>query len=170
MRGFSILAAALLVAPGAATAAPVKWACDTPGGHYSELSQIQAGPVYRVAGTMKWAQSYADRRYAPAANIRIQSADGTRWIGVNMLAAARASRIMFGVRVQNGGEPQDETLGTAAINEVVPFEVSVSPAGEIVMSIGGQRRTAQVNIGPGATVSATCSTGEFEFGTIDLGG
>jgi hypothetical protein len=170
MRGLSALAALLLLAPGAAMAAPVKWECDTAAGAYSELSQVQPGPAYRVRGTMKWAQSRVDRHYAPSAQVRIDNAGATRWVGVQMLAAPRAARISLGVRLHNGGETQDVALGTAGLNEVVPFEISVSPAGEIALSIGTERRTAQVDIGPGATVSAVCSTGEFEFATIDLGG
>lgn len=162
--------AILALAPTTAFAAPLNWDCDTAAGSFSQLSQVQPGPAYRVRGTIRWVQSRVDRHYAPSGHIMIGNLEGGRWVGIQMVATPGSPRIRFGVRSQSGGEPQEEMLGDAALNEAVPFELSVSASGEATASIGGQRRTLQIEVGANTTVQATCSTGEFQFFDLELAG
>jgi hypothetical protein len=164
----SLMLVGTMAAPAAA--APVEWDCDTPGGAFSELAQVQGGPAYHVRGTVSWQRSHADSRYLPSAQVRIENGDRSRSIAVRLVLAPRAERIESSVESRNGGEPQRRTVGTAASEEAVPFEIEVAASGQAIVTLGGERVTLQVDLGPGARIAATCSTGEFLFRTLDFGG
>lgn len=172
MNKGQLLAAVLFAGWGssAGAATPLQWACDTPEGAYSELAQVQAGPAYRVRGAVSWLQSRSHRRWAPSAQVRIENGERSRSIAVRVSGVHGQPQFALEVESSNGGETSRQALATAARDQAVPFEIQVSATGQAVVTIGGQSATAQVDLGPGARVTAVCSTGEFLFTGLDFGG
>jgi hypothetical protein len=164
-----MLAAGLvLAAEGAAAAAPLNYDCDTGDGHFSELSQVQAGSAYRLRGTITPLRWGAHERWAPSAQIRLEN--GSRSIAVRLMRAPGEPRATFSIEVSSGGEPQRTLLGRVGLNEVLPFDLSLGASGDAAVQVGTERRTFHLDLGPNAKVSAVCSTGDFLFGGLDLGG
>jgi hypothetical protein len=164
------LPALLLLGAAAATAAPVDFDCDTNEGSFSEISQVQAGPVYHVRGTLTPVQWREDPRWLPSAQVRIETGGDARGIAIRMVRAHGAERADFGVQVTGGTSPRTTTLGSAALNQAVPFELSLLASGDAVVTFGGERRVFHLDLGPNAKIHVVCSTGEFLFGGLDLGG
>jgi hypothetical protein len=169
--GFAGMAAALLLAQPAA-AAPVDYNCDTPIGSYSQLVQTQAGPAYhvRVAITPLTWRDDPERRWAPVGGVRLESADSTRWIAVRIGRQPAAERGRIEVRLQTGGAPRTTLLGEVGLNEALPIELQALPSGDAVVVVRGERHVFRLDVGRNAKVEATCSTGEFLFSGLDLGG
>jgi hypothetical protein len=171
MIGITGIIAALLVEQPAA-AAPMDYNCDTPVGSYSQLVQTQAGPAYHVRATitpLTWRDD-PERQWAPVGGVRLESADGTRWIAVRIGRQPAAERGSIEIRVKTGGEPRTTVLGDVGLNEALPVELQALPSGDVVVVIRGQRQVIHLDLGRNAKVEATCSTGEFLFGGLDLGG
>ena len=165
------LAAAMLLAQ-AATAAPVDYDCDTPIGDFSQLIQTQAGPAYHVQGTIKplqWRDD-PDQRWAPLGQVRLMNADGSRSIAVRVARNPGAARGVVSVMLWNGGPPQSTAMGDVGLNEALPFELRALPSGDVVIIVRGQQQVFHLDLGRSGKVEATCSTGEFLFGGLDLGG
>jgi len=170
MRATMAMAAAglMLAAGSAAAAAPLTYDCDTNEGSFSELSQVQAGPAYHVRGTitpLRWAE---DRRWAPSAQARLEN--GSRSIAVRIMRAPREPQATFSIEVTDGGEPQTTVLGRVGLNEALPFDLSLAASGDAAVQVGTERRTFHLDLGPNAKASVVCSTGDFLFGELDLGG
>lgn len=168
--GMAAAAALMLAAQGAAAAAPVTYDCDTGQGNFSELSQVQPGPAYRLRGTITPLRWDSHERWAPSAQARLQNGDGSRWIAVRIMRAPGVERATAAIEVNSGGSPQTTSLGWVGLNEALPFDISLSAAGAAVVLAGTERRTFRLDLGANAKVSVVCSTGEFLFGALDLGG
>ena len=152
-----------------AIAAPVDYDCDTPAGSFSELSQTQAGPAYQLRGSITPRQWRDDRRWASVGQIRLENGDRSRSIALKVVRQPRTAQAAIEVTLQSGGEPRTETLGAVALNQAVPFELRLDPAGEGVVVMGGQRRAFHLDVGPNAKVQVICSTGEYLFSGFDFG-
>lgn len=149
----------------AAAAAPVTYDCDTNEGSYSSIEQVQAGPTYHVRGTITPRQWREHERFLPSAQVRLESRDGSRAIAVQMIRDHGAAQARFGVQSTQGTAV--ETLGEAAIDQAVPFDISVLASGDAVVALGAERRVFHLDLGRGAKVKVICSTGEFEFSDLD---
>jgi hypothetical protein len=173
MRPIQVISVALALrfAAGEAGASPLVYDCDTEEGSYSQLSQVQAGPAYHVRGTITPLQVRSHDRFLPMAQIRIDNSDRSGGIAVQLASMHRDDH--FDIVVAKGAgrnsELQRTPAGTSRMNETVPFELSVSPDGNAIAIVGQQRVSLHVNIGRGGSVLAICSTGEFEFGELELG-
>ena len=168
---FAGIAVAMLFAPSA-NAAPVDYNCDTPIGSYSQLVQAQAGPAYRVQGSLTpltWRDD-PDRQWAPVGQVRLESSDGARWISLGIGRQPNAARGRIEVRVQAGDGRRPTVLGEVGLNEAMPFALQSSPSGEAVVIVGGERHVFRIELGSNGKVEATCSTGEFLFRGVDFGG
>jgi len=163
-----VVAATLLAQT--AVAAPVDYDCDTPAGSFSEISQVQVGPAVHVRGTITALQWREDRRWSPLGQVRVENGDRTRSIAVRVVRIPRQARATFDVTVQTGGEPQTTRLGEVALNEAVPFELQLLPSGDAIAVVGGERRVFRLDLGRNVKIKTICSTGEFLFGGLDLGG
>ncbi len=166
--GVAALLAPLLM-PAAALAAPFNYACDTPAGHYSEISQTQAGPAYSLRGSITPLQWLDDRRWASLGQVRLENGDRSRSIAVKVVRQPRTNQAAIEVTLQSDGEPRTETLGAVGLNQAMAFELRLDASGEGVVVVGGQRRAFSLNLGPNAKVQVICSTGEYLFTGFDFG-
>ena len=163
LAGFGLLGAS------GAQAAPIHYDCDTNEGSFSVIEQVEAGPVYHVRGSITPLQWRTHERWLASAQIRLENADGSRSIAVQVIRAPSAERADFGVQSRNGGEPSTIGLGQVGLNEHLPFDLSVLPSGDAVVIMGAERRVFHLDLGRNAKMSVLCSTGEFEFGDLDWG-
>ena len=172
MRLTIMLCGALLMLGGAggATAAPVDYDCDTAEGSFSQLSQRQAGPAYHVRGTITPLQWREHERWMASAQVRLETRDRSRLLAVQVIRGQGAARAEFAVTVNSGSGPHSTTLGDIALNETVPFDISLLATGDAVVQLGTERRVFHLDLGRDLQVNVICSTGEFLFGELDLGG
>jgi hypothetical protein len=174
-RFVAIFAAAgvSLFGANAARALPLAYDCDTAAGSYSEISQQQAAPPYRVTGRLTALQRRTHERFLPSAQIRLEGADQRSSVVLRMVPTTRdGDRFTVALATTQDAdrdrdrEPQADLLITVGINQPVPFELSVSE-GEASVRVGVERRTVPLRLGRGARLRILCSTGEFLFDELD---
>ena len=157
--------AALATLASAADAAPLSYDCDTTPGHYSELKQVQSGPAYRISGRIAANELATDKRWAPGANVMIESADGQTRAGLRLLAPTRRAPLDVVLSITKAGKTDVQTLGHVGLSEELAFVVTVAE-GRARVEIGTMRGEAPVDIGAGASVAVVCSTGNFHFNDL----
>ena len=163
LAGFGLIGAA------GAQAAPINYDCDTTEGSFSKIEQVQAGPAYHVRGSITPLQWRTHERWLASGQIRLENADGSRSIAVQVIRAPGAERADFGIQSRQGGEPNTIGLGQVGLNEHLSFDLSVLPSGDAIVTMGAERRVLHIDLGRNARMSVVCSTGEFEFGDLDWG-
>jgi hypothetical protein len=165
----SAAAAALLwAASPTAAAAALSYDCDTASGSFSELKQSQAGPSYRVSGRITARQLRVDKRWLPAGNVAIASADQKVFVMLKLSGLKRPKGPLEVILVNvDGGRKTQQVLGQIGLNETLSFTLSVqgSTARAEIGRMGGDTVAA---IGPGGSVGITCSTGDFMFDDLKL--
>jgi hypothetical protein len=152
----------------AAHAAPLSYDCDTTPGHYSELKQVQSGPSYRVSGRIAANELATDKRWAPGANVTIESADGQNRAALRLMAPTRRAPLDVVLSITRAGKTETQTLGHVGLSEELAFVVTVAE-GRARVEIGTMRGEAPIDIGAGASAAVVCSTGNFHFNDLELG-
>jgi hypothetical protein len=152
----------------AAHAAPLSYDCDTTPGHYSELKQVQSGPSYRISGRIAANELATDKRWAPGANVTIESADGQNRAGLRLMAPTRRAPLDVILSITKAGKTETQTLGQIGLAEELAFVVTVAE-GRVRVEIGTMRGEAPIDIGAGASAAVVCSTGNFHFNDLEFG-
>jgi hypothetical protein len=161
------LVAAFGTLASAAQAAPLSYDCDTTPGHYSELKQVQSGPAYLISGRIAANELATDKRWAPGANVTIESADGQNRAGLRLLAPTRMAPLDVVLSITKAGKTEVQTLGHVGLSEELAFVVTVAE-GRARVEIGTMRGEAPIDIGAGASVAVVCSTGNFHFNDLQF--
>ncbi len=159
------LAAALGSYATAAGAAPLSYDCDTTPGHYSELKQVQSGPAYRLSGKIAANELATDKRWAPGANVTVESADGQTRASLRLMAPTRRAPLDVVLSITKAGKTDVQPLGHIGLAEELPFVLTVAD-GRARAEIGTMRGEAAIDIGGGASVSIVCSTGNFHVNDL----
>lgn len=149
-----------------ASAAPIRYDCDSSPGFFSEIEQFQPGPGYRVRGSIKAQEARKHRRYVPTATIWLQSADKTKSAAVQLMNRS-GKKFDLTVITRMDGATIEKRVMQVDVEEVVPFDLHFSPSGRNIIIAGGQSFDVAGNFGTNARVSITCSTGGFEFPELD---
>jgi hypothetical protein len=166
MSRYKLSAAAVFGAlSGTAQAAPLSYDCDTTPGHYSELKQVQSGPAYRISGRIAANELASDKRWAPGANVTVESADEQNRAGFRLIAPTRKAPLDVVLSITKAGKTETQTLGQIGLSEELAFVVTVAE-GRVRVEIGTMRGEAPVDIGAGASVAVVCSTGNFHFNDL----
>jgi hypothetical protein len=161
----SAAAASILAIPAGAMAAPVEYDCDSAAGAFSEISLDQAGPDYRVRGTIRPVLLRSHPRYVATATVFIRSADRRRAAAVQIMRG-RASRYTVSALRVTDGHTGTASLPLIQTGDAVSFELVSNAAGSFAL-VGGQRIDLGPAIGEAAHLSVTCSTGQFHFSGLD---
>jgi hypothetical protein len=154
--------AAVAALAGPAHAAPLSYDCDTAAGHFSELKQVQSGPDYRISGRISANELAMHKRWAPGANITVESADKAVRASLRILAPEQKAPLDVVLETRKDGKTETQTLGKIGLSQDLTFVVTVS-GGQVRAEIGTMRGEAPTAIGAGASVSVVCSTGNFHF-------
>lgn len=155
----------MLALPAGAIAAPIDYDCDTAAGHFSEISLHQAGPDYRVRGSITPLLRRSHVQYVATATVFIYSADRQRTVAVQIMRGT-GSRYEVTTHRVTGGDIGRASLRPVRTGEAVPFELVSTSNGTFAM-VGEQRIDLGPPIGAGARLSITCSTGRFRFSGLD---
>jgi len=157
-------AALMLAVPAAA--APADYECDAAAAHIFEIANLdQAGPDYRVRGTIRPVLPRSHPEYAATATVYIRSADRRRLAIIQVLRGL-ADRYTVTARRVTAGHSFAAPLAPISTGETVSFELASNAAGTYAV-VAGRRIDLGPAIGAAAHVSVTCSTGQFHFGALD---
>ncbi len=169
MRHGLRLAAAILAGFGsAAAAAPFSYNCDTAAGSLSEIKQEQNGPAYAVAGKIGPRQTRTHERWLPTAMVRVEAKDGARFVTLQLVPQVRGGTTFAIVAASTNGDKKGRAeLGKMELNETLAFTIRAGRE-SVRVEAGGKSIVFPVAIGAGGHVAVSCSTGEFDFGTLDL--
>lgn len=169
MRHGILWAAAILTGLGSgAVAAPVSYDCDTAAGAFSEIRQKQDGPSYAVAGKMGPRQLRAHERWLPTVRIWVEAADGRTSTALQLVPEVRGGTVFAIVVTSSDGDKKGRTgLGKITLGETLAFSIRAGSEG-VRVEAGGKSNLIPVAIGVGGQVGVSCSTGEFDFETLDL--
>ena len=174
MRRLTVLFTAPIVltacAPEAAppSAPPLSYDCETPAARLSELEQVQPGPAYSIAGRVRANDLIDDKRWEPAANIFVESADEQDRVMLQLIAPERRSPLQIVLRTQHGDKQEVRTLGSLPLGEDAAFALTVE-GGRARAVIGAIKAEAALDPGPGARVGVGCATGSFRFDELRFG-
>ncbi|HEY5723037.1 MAG TPA: hypothetical protein VIT45_12015 [Allosphingosinicella sp.] len=147
---------------GPAQAAPFSYDCDTGAGRFSELKQVQPGPDYRISGRISANELATHKRWAPGANLTIESADKSVRASLRILAPTRKAPLDVVLETTKDGKTETQTLGRIGLSQDLAFVLAVA-GGQVRAEIGSMRGDAPISIGAGGSVSTVCSTGNFHF-------
>ena len=163
---------ALLTFAAPAHAAEQDYDCDTAAEHFSELKQTLSGSSYEASGTITARQMYVGDRYITAARVSLQSADDRNFLSFRLYGSAKASdkTLMATLFVRIDGKDSETPLGPVDLMKPLAFSLHVDPNGSARLSLGEWQRDLKIPLGSVAIASATCSTGEFQFSHLKLGG
>jgi hypothetical protein len=159
--------AAAAAVTGPANAAPMSYDCDTAPGRYSELKQTEPGPAYRVSGRIAANELAMDKRWVPVGNIVIESADGKNGARLRLFAPTRRAPLDVVLSTNIGDKVETQTLGQVGLSQELAFSMTVAD-GRVKVEIGTMRGEAAIEMGAGASVGVTCSTGNFHFDDLRL--
>lgn len=153
----------------ALAAEPLQYDCDTAAGAFSELKQPVAGSSFqRVTGKVQVLSGRIDQRWLPAAAIRLDSTDGHS-IAVQLSAEGRdKGDITANLVAWHKDDSQTQNLGRYDRSEIRSFSISPASAG-VTVQFGKEKFDLPFNLATLASVSVTCSTGEFLFTDLVLG-
>jgi len=167
MAGWRSAGAALILAfPAAAAAAPADYDCDAAPADVFEIANLdQAGPGYRVRGTITPVQPRSHPDYVATATVYIRSADRRRVAIVQILRGA-ANRYTVTARRVTQGHSFAAPLAPISTGQSVSFELASTAAGTYAL-VSGRRIDLGPPIGAAAHLSVTCSTGRFRFAGLD---
>jgi hypothetical protein len=162
-------AAALIALAGSAQAAPFSYDCDTGAGRFSELKQVQAGPDYRISGRISANELAMHKRWAPGANLTIESADKKNRVSLRILAPMQKAPLDVVLEISRDGQKEEKALGQVGLSQELAFVLTVT-GGQAHAEIGSMRGEGPIAIGSGASVSTVCSTGNFHFEDLRFDG
>lgn len=154
--------AALIALAAPANAAPFSYDCDTGAGRFSELKQVQSGPDYRLSGRISANELATHKRWAPGANITVESADKKTRASLRILAPMQRAPLDVVLQITRDGQSEEKALGQVGLSQDLAFILTVA-GGQVRAEIGSMRSEAPIAIGSGASVSVVCSTGNFHF-------
>lgn len=165
-------AIALLSIAEPADAAEQRYDCDTTVDHYSELEQGLPGPGYDASGTITAVKPYVGDRHLAAGRVALESADGKSFLSFRLTHWPKTDEKTMGasLMIQIDGKEEEIALGRVNMMKPVPFALHVDAAGDASLTLGEWHRDLKVPLGSAAVASASCSTGEFLFEHLKLGG
>lgn len=160
--------AGVLISSAQATAAPMKFDCDSFDGAFSEVMQTQAGPNYAVKAQITAKRLGKHNQWMPNALLQIFSADERNVVNVRLSAASSQSKtVSVTLTTVKDGEKKSYSVTTVKLNEPVDASIIIRD-GKVQVQVAGQTADAPISVGPNAEVRAACSTGEFLFEKLDI--
>jgi hypothetical protein len=160
-----LITLAMGLSPEVANAAPAKFDCDTAAGKYSEFNLPQLGPNYHLSGRLSAKEYRPDRDWFPVANVRFVSADRRIFGGIRLQIPAGSGRVELVVQSKTGEQPRDIGVAVLRKGDAAAFSLDVID-GKMTITVGGQGFPGP-DVGAGAAVNLTCSSGEFLFEDVD---
>jgi hypothetical protein len=151
-----------------ANAAPLLYDCDSAPGRLSVLETVQPGPSYRVSGRISANELVKHQRWAPTGSASIESADEQDRIMLQLSAPEQKAPLQVVLRTTNKGKVSTQTLGQVGLEQDLAFSVTVAD-GRAKVEIGTMRGEAAVDLGAGAKVGVSCTTGNFHFEDLRFG-
>jgi hypothetical protein len=156
---------AVTFSPCGAHAASIKFDCDTAAGAFSEISVPQSGPAYRIAGSVSARKYRVDGQWAPAATVGLMSADGKSSGAIRLQAPTGRGAVELVVQSRKNGKDYGTVVGTLKKEEVATFSLEAVD-GKMTIRTAGKTFDGP-DVGIGASVNVTCSSGEFLFENLD---
>jgi hypothetical protein len=147
---------------------PLSYDCDTPPGRLSELEQVQPGPAYRISGRIRPDDLRPDKRWEPAGNVFVESADEQDRVMLQLVAPEREPPLSIVLRSHHGEKNDLRTLGQIGLGEEVPFTLTIA-GGRAKIGIGDIKTEIAVDLGKDARVGVGCSAGTFRFEALEFG-
>ena len=164
----AITAVITVGAAAGGNAAPLQFDCDAADGHSSALRQAQAGPNYALGAEFSAKRLGKHRDWLPGARIAIWSADDRNSIIIQLAAGSvRPESLRLSLIATRDGNEKSLGVTTVKLDETVRASISVKDNLARV-EVAGQPAEFPLNLGLGATVVVSCSTGQFMFETLDL--
>jgi hypothetical protein len=161
-----LLAVASLSATQAVAAQPIYYDCDTPGAKYSEIKLTQSGSDYRVQGTITPMELRPASGWRPTATVYITSGTSKNYVAVQLMNDT-GKTLAAAMELGKDGAKRRADADRARVGAGVSFDIYVPKAGGGFVSLGGKRVPIDVDLGPDAKVSITCSSGHFRFDPLD---
>jgi hypothetical protein len=150
----------------AAMAAPLTYDCDTAAGSFSPVEQVQSGPSYSISARLTPRLSRTDKRWLPAASLGVGKPG--QEVLLRVFAEERGGKNFKVSAIYSGdGEPKQAELGGISMGQSIGLAIYAEP-GTVRVTAGGKSTSFAVTIAPNASVSASCSTGEFLFEALEL--
>jgi hypothetical protein len=147
--------------------------CDVPPGESADWNRPLEGPEVSFSGTLELLEPHRDPNWMSAATILIAGTQPA--VGDSLRVGLRAvvdwnAPDMIHVLLLGPDEPvQGEALlVTAWHGAAIPFTLSLSRSGRLIMSAAGNTRALQLGTFAAEKVRLTCSAGRFRFTAISV--
>jgi hypothetical protein len=145
--------------------------CDAPEARFSAWTRTIAAPLPMISGKVALINSRDHSRWLSSATVYFKSKDEARSVGV-ALYILKDSPNMLQVDVRQwrkGAEPEGRNLGAVArSSEPMAFSIQLSSANELAVQVASFAIRGPIKDFVAASVSLSCSTGEFKFYDISV--
>ena len=159
-----------LASMAAADSPTMKFACDTPAGHFSSWSQTLSAAVLEIEGKFKVNELRKDKKWSPAVNVMVRGgADDRTSYGIRIFGLAKSPDMLFAELFKAGArEPIGPLGGILGTDPQHNFKLKLDATGALTVSVAGAESTTQIGAFKLSEVSLSCSTVDVEFTDVRL--
>jgi hypothetical protein len=151
--------------------------CDARSEHFSHIKMTQSGPHHQISGKITASTLARSSRYAPAATATLASEDGSQSIWVRMIGPMSSKdyigqgTVDLGIMSRVDGAPfKEERFAKADMHQAIDFSIDANENGHAIIRFGGVERRVPFKVTSQVIAGVSCSTGQFTFSDLDLGG
>ncbi len=166
---FKILAATILAAAtvGPVQSTPITYGCDTPADSFSAIEQSIETKAFTIGGNVQPIQ-FRKGKYAPLAQIYLESADEKTRFAMKIIAEHKAKAALVVLDItDNGQESEEFPIGAVKLSEKLPFRITVTDGSKVSWKIGELEGEPTLALGNKLKLNIICSTGEFVFSDLE---
>jgi len=150
-----------------AQANPITYGCDTPANSFSAIEQNVQMRSFSIKGKIQPIQ-FRKGKYAPLAQIYLQSADGQNRFAMKITSQYKAKAALVSLDItKDGKRDKPFPIGTVNLSEKLNFQISVTDGSKINFTINGIDGSPELTLGDQAEMAIICSTGEFIFSDLE---
>jgi hypothetical protein len=147
---------------------PYNFECDAPGGRYQESNVSTSGDKLRATGTMRFLALRSHPGWAASATITFADSTGKQpFMGLQAIVMPdEPDSIQFAITGHGGAQDRSVFAITPVTDAWIPFEVKLSKAGELEVSVAGQGTRIAVSVIEPSRLTLFCSTAFVHFSNV----
>lgn len=145
--------------------------CDVPTGRFSHWNQTLVSNDAGVSGTLQMMEGRKDSKWLPSASVYLIGLDNAQWVGLKMILFNDDPDNVGLVVLDSGAKNEHGILASIPwAGKAVAFSVRLTSSGEVTVTANGKSDTVHVPGFRPRKMELVCSTGQFKFADVVIGG
>jgi hypothetical protein len=145
--------------------------CDVPPGRFSQWNQTISSNDTGLSGTLQMIEGRKDPKWLPSASVYLIGQDNVQSVGLKMILFNEEPNNVDLVILDSGGKDKHDKLASIPwAGKAVGFSVLLTDAGALTVTADGRSETVNLPGFRPQKVALVCSTGQFKFADVVIGG